>query len=252
MTLRPTDLLKASLARFSLQLRRLPAPLLRQREAELRLTLEHVLAHHLVQQVVQQAPEDFFFVQVGAFDGLANDPIHDFVVRFKWRGILLEPQKEAFAALSATYGDQPQLTLLNAAVAAESGLRPLYKIRGGRPDLPSWAPQVASFRRDTVVKHGDVIPDIESLVETELVSCVRFDELPLPPSKTIDLLQIDAEGGDFEIIQLFQAAGLKAHIIAFEHKHLSHREHADCVSSLVERGYAVGLDGGDSIAYLTR
>lgn len=248
MTPRPVDLLKAGLGRFSLQLRRLPTPLARHREAELRPRLEHLIAHHLV----QHAPEDFFFIQVGAFDGLANDPIHDFIVRFKWRGILLEPQREAFAALEATYADQPQLTLLNAAVAAETGLRPLYKIRGGRPDLPAWAPQVASFRRDTVVKHGDVIPDIESLVETELVACVRFAELPVPPSRAIDLLQVDAEGGDFEVIRLFHEAGLEAHILSFEHKHLSRREHADCVAFLIERGYVVGLNGGDSIAYRER
>jgi FkbM family methyltransferase len=190
--------LRAGLAHFGLQLRRLPSPLARCREAELRLRLEHVIAHHLL----HHQPIDFFFIQVGAFDGLANDPLHDLIVRFKWRGILLEPQQEAFKALAATYHDQPQLSLVNAAIAERSGFRPLYKLRRGAPDLPAWAPQVASFRRETVVKHGDVIRGIEDLVETELVPCVSFDDLPLPAAATVDLLQIDAEGSDFEVIRV--------------------------------------------------
>jgi FkbM family methyltransferase len=239
--------LRSLLARRGLQLRRVPSSLARSREAELRLRLEHVVAHHLV----HHQPTDFFFIQVGAFDGVANDPLHDLIVRFQWRGVLLEPQPEAFQALTATYRGQPQLSLVNAAIADRSGFRPLYKLRRGAPGLPSWAPQVASFRRETVVKHGDVIRGIEDLVESELVPCISFDDLPLPgAATTIDLLQIDAEGSDFEVIQWFHASGRKAHIVAFEHKHLSRREHADCVTFLIERGYSVGLDAGDSIAYL--
>lgn len=237
--------LRAGLGRCGLQLRRLPGPLARRRDAELRLTLGHVIARHLL----RRRSEDFFFIQVGAFDGLANDPIHDLVVALGWRGILLEPQQDAFRALAATYRDQPQLILRNAAIAEQAGSRPLYKIRGGAPGLPSWAPQIASFRREVVAKHGDVIRGVEERIETEEVHCVRFADLPLPES-AIDLLLIDAEGADFEIVKLFHADGRKAHIVSFEHKHLSRTEHADCVAFLIERGYDVCLDGDDSIACL--
>jgi FkbM family methyltransferase len=241
--------LREVLARYNLQVRRLPAPLIRNRAAELRPQLAHVIAHHLM----TQQPADFFFVQVGAFDGLTNDPLHDFIRRFGWRGILLEPQAEAFAALAANYRDQPQLILRNAAIAAEDGSRPLYKIRSGVPGLPPWAPQLASFRRETLLTHRDVIPGIEDLIEAEEVECLSFDTLLAPFSeRTIDLLQIDAEGNDFEIIKLFHQGGRRAHIVGYEHKHLSRREIADCAAFLVERGYSVGLDGGDSIAYLNR
>jgi len=241
------EILKRSLARRNLQIRRLPAPLIHNPGAELRPKLAHVIAHHLV----HHQPEDFFFLQVGAYDGLTNDPLHDLVVRFGWRGILLEPQKEAFAALTANYRGQEQLLLRNAAVAATSGPRPLYKIDGNAPDLPSWATQLASFRRETILTHRDVIPRIDEFLITEEVECVTFDDLLAPfPGRTVDLLQIDAEGNDFEIIKLFHQGGRRAHIVHFEHKHLSPRELADCAALLVECGYAVGLDGGDSTAYL--
>jgi FkbM family methyltransferase len=247
MMRKTVELLRQGLASHNLQIRRLPAPLIRHREAELRPKLAHVIAHHLV----QHQPADFFFIQVGAFDGLTNDPLHDFIVRFKWRGILLEPQKDAFAALLDNYREQPQLILRNAAIAPECGIRHLHKIRGDAPGLPPWASQIASFRRDTVLAHRDVIPAIDDLIETEEVECITFDSLfdAFPP-RAIDLLQIDAEGNDFEIIKLFHQGGRRAHIVHFEHKHLSRRELADCAGFLIERGYVVGLDGGDSIAYL--
>ena len=241
------DLAQSALARYNLQVRRLPGPLIRHRGAELRPRLEHVIAHHLL----THPPEDFFFVQVGAFDGLTNDPLHDFITRFHWRGILLEPQAEAFAALEATYRDEPQLILHRAAVAAVEGSRPLYKVRRDAPGLPPWAPQLASFQRETVLAHRDVIPNIEELLETEEVPCLTFDALLAPfPGRPIDLLQIDAEGADFEIIKLFHQGGRRAKILHFEHKHLSQRDLADCAAFLIERGYSVGLDRGDSIALL--
>ena len=231
------ELAQSFLAQYNVQVRRLPAPLIRHRDAELRPRLAHVIAHHLV----AHQPADFFFVQVGAFDGLTNDPLHGFITRFHWHGILLEPQAEAFATLAATYHDEPQLTLRQAAVADADGRRPLYKIRRDAPGLPAWAPQLASFRLETLLTHRDVIPGIDDLIQTEEVECLTFDTLLAPfPGRTIDLLQIDAEGADFEIIKMFLQGGRRAHIIHFEHKHLSRREQADCAAFLVERGYSVG------------
>jgi FkbM family methyltransferase len=243
---RVRDRLRALLGGLGLQLRRLPRPLAGRRDALLELRLEHVIAHHLL----RRRPEEFFFVQVGAFDGIENDPIHELIVRFKWRGILLEPQADAFQALAANYRDQEQLVLVNAAIDHQPGQRTLYTIRRGEPGLPDWAAQTASFRRQTLLTHRDVIPNIEELVEAESVRCVTFAELPIPGPGAIDLLHIDAEGSDFEVIRAFHESGRTAHIIAFEHKHLARREHAECVAYLIERGYAVGLDGGDSIACL--
>ncbi len=237
--------LRALLARRGLQLSRRPPTLLGRPEAELRLSLDHVIAHHLL----VHRPEGFSFVQVGAFDGLANDPIHDLVVRLGWRGVLLEPQRDAFDALVATYAGRPGLVLRNAAVAAESGRRPLYRIRSA-PGLPDWAPQVASFRREVVLAHRDVIPNVEALIEVEEVECVGFDEILEPlGGGTLDLLQIDAEGEDFEIVKLFHAGGRRAHIVHFEHKHLSAGDRDACCRLLIELGYQVALEGTDAIAY---
>lgn len=240
-----TRLLRSALAAAGLQIRRWPTPLIHHREAELRIGLEHVIAHDLL----RHRPEDFFFIQVGAFDGMSNDPLRDFILRYGWRGVLVEPQREAFYKLERGYAGRPGLVLQNVAVAAASGPRPFYRIRGGA-GLPDWAPQVASFRLETVLKHRDVIPDLADRIETEMVDCLTFEDLlaPLRPER-IDLLQVDAEGYDFEILKLFHGAGLRARIVGFEHKHLSRAERDACVEHLLSLGYRVALDGPDAVAY---
>lgn len=238
--------LRALLAAFGVELRRLPPPLLAHELHRLRVDLDLVLGHYLG----VRRPGSFFFVQVGAFDGVTGDPIHRHVVEHGWRGVVVEPQREAFQALTETYRHQPQLILKNLAVAARAGPRPLYKVAGQGVDLPSWAAQLASFRRETLERHRDAIPHIRSLIMEETVECVTFADLldPLEPVE-VDLLQIDAEGYDFELVKLFHATGRRAAIVHFEHKHLSRRELAHCVRHLAEHGYHVALNGPDTIAY---
>jgi hypothetical protein len=38
---------------------------------------------------------EFTFIQVGAFDGITTDPLHKYITRYGWRGILMEPQPRA-------------------------------------------------------------------------------------------------------------------------------------------------------------
>ena len=54
------------------------------------------------------------FLQIGAFDGLGLDDLHDLVIRHRLRGVMVEPQPEAFVRLQNTYRHQPQVTLLQA------------------------------------------------------------------------------------------------------------------------------------------
>ena len=41
-----------------------------------------------------------YFVQIGAHDGIMHDPLHKFLSKNEWSGILVEPQKDAFSLLT--------------------------------------------------------------------------------------------------------------------------------------------------------
>ena len=107
----------------------------------------------IVGAALTAARDEVGFVQVGAFDGLANDPIHDLVHRFGWRGVLVEPQPDAFERLRANYAGVDGLVLLNVAIADERGTMTLWRIGGDEPGDPWWRGQVSSFDRDHVLKH---------------------------------------------------------------------------------------------------
>src|SRR5271165_1303468 len=53
--------------------------------------------------------ENFFFVQIGAYDGYDCDPIQKFIRRYGWNGILVEPQPDAFEKLRQNYENFPGL-----------------------------------------------------------------------------------------------------------------------------------------------
>ena len=69
-----------------------------------------------------------FFLQVGANDGLLDDPIHYFVRSYGWRGILLEPVPGIFKRLKENYRTAKGLTFLNAALSQVDGRAAFYRL----------------------------------------------------------------------------------------------------------------------------
>jgi FkbM family methyltransferase len=208
------------------------------------MSLEYVVAHRMARAT------DFFFVQIGAFDGQAGDPIHDFVTTYGWRGVLVEPQKRYFSRLKSTYADQPNLIFRNVAIGERREMKVLYKVKEDVPGLPAWAPQTASFDRATVLSHRALIPGLDDLIETEEVECITLEDLLGDiPAQQVDLLQIDVEGYDHEIVRMLDFARFAPSIIRFEHKHLRPEDYDVTVRRLVEHGYRVAEEGPDVLAY---
>src|SRR5947209_8058963 len=70
----------------------------------------------VVYRLIHEIP-DLFFLQIGAHDGITDDPLRQYVLKYHWRGLLLEPQPRLFAQLKANYQSEPQLMFENAALA---------------------------------------------------------------------------------------------------------------------------------------
>jgi FkbM family methyltransferase len=214
-------------------------------DSELRISLDLILAHY------RQFHPDVFFLQVGAFDGVAGDPLYPLVEKHGLRGVLVEPQKDAFEKLRTHYEKfGARFTLVNAAIAAKDGKVPLYRIKPGATG-PEWLPQIASLDRKTVLRHELAVPNIESLVVVEEVQSLTFTSLFKNAGITrVDLLQIDTEGYDAEMLRLFDLGSRRPPIVRFEHKHLSREVHENCIRELIGLGYKLALSEGDTLAYL--
>lgn len=248
MKKRILDLLRSLLIRQGYKLVRAPRALSSLREGDLVVGFDHVIKGYLSDL---EKPSDFFFVQVGAFDGVSGDPVHGFVKRFGWQGVLVEPQHEAFEKLRANYQGSPGLRFENAAISQESGTMELFRVATANSNSPAWAGQVASFNRLNVEKHARKWN--LGKVEAVEVKAISFADLAQKYSiAVIDLLQIDTEGFDFEVIKMVDFDRLPPAIIHYEHCHLGKENAEASFRFLIERGYRVSVGETDTIALKTK
>jgi FkbM family methyltransferase len=218
--------------RFGIQRCHTPPIVTRSPELTIESQLPFVVAHELLTN------PRLTFLQIGAFDGVCNDDLRHLIQSHRLRGVLVEPQPSAFAKLQQTYRNQPNVTLLQAAIAEEDGQRDLFCKRGE-------ASMAASFERSHLKKHG--IRDTEIVVEQ--VRCLTISSaLAAAGMQTVDLIQIDAEGYDWPIIRSIDFTKLRPRILRFEYSHMTSREADECLSLLASNGYRFVIEARDIIA----
>lgn len=190
-------------------------------------------------------------VQIGANDGINNDPIHKFIKRDHWQGVLLEPQKYVFEKyLKPLYRKTKGIMVMNAALDAKDGFKPIYKISVSNS---RWATGLTSFNRkilEEVVKSGYIerqarkegcpLPENkDEFIAVESVECICTETLLKKAGiEKTDWLQIDTEGFDFEIIKMFNIGITKPTVIVYENTHLSAADREECINHLKINGYA--------------
>jgi FkbM family methyltransferase len=185
---------------------------------------------------------EFTFIQVGAFDGLVQDPLRKYIPRCNWRGILVEPQARAAGKLRELYRGNDGIVVLQAALGAEARKRTLFTVDS--ETAPAWAGALASFDRSTILKHSDLIPGLELMIKEETVDCVPFDYvLERLSTKQLDLLQIDAEGADAYILSLFPFDRMLPAVVHWEVEHLTMEQREDCLGRLAAFGYRFAASG---------
>lgn len=193
-----------------------------------------------------EAEDDFFFVQIGAHDGLHYDPVRPFVTKYHWRGILVEPQPAIFERLVENYKDEPQLVFENVAMGLEDGRTILYAFKEG-DGLPDHASMLTSFERHALVNNAHdyraeiVELDVPCLTVASLLSKHNVDK--------IDLLQIDTEGFDFHIIKMFSLSEVRPTIIHFENAGMNMEQTDECYELFNKLNYRVLPIGIDTVAY---
>ena len=184
--------------------------------------------------------QHFLFVSIGAFDGLSNDPISQFVQNHHCQGILLEPQASAFDQLQNNYAAFPNFKLLNMAIDEASGSRDIFYIPGGIDGLPDWTEQLASFNVDHILKHEQTVEGLSEHIHQQTVETISFaDLLDKFKLSKIDVLQIDAEGMDAQLLKWFPFEEVKPSLLYYETAHMTPIEHLDVRKHLESYGYLV-------------
>lgn len=192
----------------------------------------------------------FFFIQIGANDGMRADPMHELVAAYHPRGICVEPLPDLFAQLAENYSTEPQIKLENAAISQEPGPLVLYRFTRDAPvadDMHGMATFDGKRLHSWAARQG-----VAQYVKREPVSTMTYADLLRNHAVThIDLLQVDTEGYDFKIVSMALEMDIKPAIINYEFVHLSQQDQEDCKRLLTKNGYVFADGAEDTLALLT-
>jgi FkbM family methyltransferase len=208
------------------------------------------LSELIIEDQRRRAGDDFFFVQIGACDGVSFDGLYDTVRAHQLRGIVIEPLPDLYRELCANYADTLGVKPINVAIHRTEKEIEMYRVAPGAEGLPGWTKGTASLFPD---RHKRWNMPSEHIV-AEKVRCVTWDELVEQNGIIrIDFLQLDTEGYDYEILQMLDYEKLRPAVVKFEHNvaggDMSAAQLAECVAKLVRNNYHILTMASDLIAY---
>lgn len=201
------------------------------------------------------------FLQIGANDGFNGDPIHKFIKRDNWRGVMLEPQPDVYNnSLTRIHRKRPEIRTINAALDIKDGTRIIYRFAISNE---RWANGLSSFDKQQLLskvknkrflKHvkreGITLPqNEEDLIVEHRVDTISADKVPsFFGDQRINLIAIDTEGYDFEIIKMLDLTKINPDIILYEDENLNLETAKECKDYLHQHGYKTNTIRKDVIA----
>jgi len=179
-----------------------------------------------------------FFVQVGAHEGRAGDPIALYIKRDDWRGVLVEPVPSLYQRLRRHYRHVDGLAFENVAIAEADGRRPFFRLAATAGEVYELADSLGSLDRDVLLSHEEQVPGIDDYIEEIEIPCWSFETLLRRHEvETIDLLHLDTEGYDGRLLSTFPWERFRPQVVVYEHDHLDDDERRATERMLRRHGY---------------
>ena len=186
-----------------------------------------------------------FFIQIGANNGIINDPFHKFIIKYDLSGILIEPVPHLFDQLKKNYQNQKGVFFENVAIGNTQDHLTFYRVKS---DKHIYYDQLGSFNKATILKHKKNIPNLEELIIEEPVQVINFNTLVEKyKKKKIDILIMDTEGYDAEIIKMIDFNNINFDLVIFESKHLSGVEHKLCMDLFQTHNFKAIVNNSDTL-----
>jgi FkbM family methyltransferase len=197
--------------------------------------------------------EPVFFVQIGANDGIMNDPIYDLVIASQWRGLLIEPIKATYDALCENYRHKSDLLLANCAIADEPGSRIIYSFKYNDDifqQLFSLVPEKLESSRNEVARLCQCMPEDLQIVGGQVWCETLENLLKRYGVEKIDFIIMDVEGYEWNIIKSYNFDYLKPKIVIYEKTHLSEEDQTASMAYLAKFGYRLEAVDDNIVAEL--
>ena len=196
-------------------------------------------------------------VQIGAYVGnTENDPLAVFLhehldaaepeSRQKAKVVLVEPIRDYFDRLRENYASLSGVVFENVAIAEKEGTMEMYRLTVDPTEYgyPEWLSQLSSLKEERMQELWDRTQDNQEFQEfylkhrtVESVRCMTLQQLlDRHQIEQLDLLQIDAEGYDYEILKTLDFQKVRPRFINYERVLLLEDE-AACRRMLMAQGY---------------
>lgn len=188
----------------------------------------------------------FSFLQVGANDGVSFDFLYNFVINRKSNGIVIEPIKEYYKELCENYKNQPEILKINKAINKTAGNVTLYKIDSTKIYFyPDWVKGIASFnlnhlRKFDFIKKEHILEEI--VIAEPLMNIVNECNI-----SSFDYFQVDTEGYDYEVVDMFDFKKYKPKMVKAEYVNLTAEEKKKIKIKLRANSYYVFFQGLDIV-----
>lgn len=186
-------------------------------------------------------------------DGKSFDLLHDFILKYKWKGILVEPLPDLYAELKTNYAQCEGLLFENVAVTGTHERRTIYRvpqesIKGAK--LPHWVKGISSLYNDrnalggkNGLLSGAELPEhfyarLKKCIVEEQVRCVPLESLiEKYKVKRVDVLQIDTEGYDYQVFKQFDFSRFRPWFMKIEVGNLVRAEYEKVLEILNNNNY---------------
>lgn len=212
-----------------------------------------------------KSKKDNFFIQIGANDGLMEDPIFKTIKEDNWSGIMFEPVPSIFKKLIENHKkfNVKNITYENLAVSDVNEKKVMHLIPEDvilKNNFPKTLSGCNTFHDkrmgDTDIPMKIFIEKYKSHVVQQEVQCITmrsyFENKNF--KRSIDMLVIDAEGHDLIIVNNFPFDQFKPKVILFEtcvNKKVYSDKDLKITRNLLENeGYSVDMTGYNTLAVL--
>jgi FkbM family methyltransferase len=221
-----------------------------------RLGSKKQASYEFFKRLTEVTHDSVRFIQVGASDGLVNDPIRDLVVRNNWSGVFIEPLPRSYEKLLRNYDylNHQNLFFENVAISTD-GQRELrfwtYKESflaslDNKEHIDRYR-RKSSFERSHLIKFLPEERASEGNIEEIRVETTTIRNLMNKYAiEELQLLVIDAEGYDRNIVESTLADGILPQVIFFESTHITDKDLF--YNHLENYGYAVREFRNDTAA----
>ena len=162
--------------------------------------------------------DELCIVQIGANDGIQNDPLRQYLVdKGNYSAILIEPLPFFVDNLNKLYKDRDDISIIQAAAGKEEDIRTLYYIpsdiayqMNGEGPNNNWALGQGSFSKEIVVYwihsnsfrgvyyRNNIKKWIESIEELDV--SIMPTNIFIPANKQNIFLIIDVQGFEYEVV----------------------------------------------------